>query len=391
MILWGSLLLGGLPYVIFLAGLLHWTHSKNAREFRRVGFLSPVLFALFFAYCYATIMIPLRLFTSGTINFEELLSLSVLTLIFGYCYVLAVNVLYYGLQFLGFIIQEDYSETIILRKTENKRFIVPAVILLLPILAGAGITLFRFSQHNKTASERIVEANKLPPEEKERELVQIIRKQTNEQKFSEAKATVSTHIQDKNQSYAGIVTAQVESGFLKEAKETADLITAPTIKIMAYCQISEAQAQFNDKPAAKDNLKSALEIALKKENKYSKQHDLKTIIYSQARCNLDEEIEKTLINVDVSEIIEIYQTIGEVKAEIGQSDKAREYFQKAIDKASTLKDQQIKDGKLSHISDAQAEAELYDDAIKTSEMIVLAGYKAAAQSHISEMKKRVKN
>lgn len=48
------LLVAGIPYVFFYAGMLWWSRSKTADDLWRFAWLSPMIFAVFFAVLFVT-------------------------------------------------------------------------------------------------------------------------------------------------------------------------------------------------------------------------------------------------------------------------------------------------------------------------------------------------
>ena len=104
LLLFGSLLLGGIPYLLFAAGLLFWMRGKSAREVQRMTYVAPLLFIPVFVSCAVALAI-LELILSGTNKVEAGLVLlsCALILIFGYVYVLAVNVSHAILKAIGVV------------------------------------------------------------------------------------------------------------------------------------------------------------------------------------------------------------------------------------------------------------------------------------------------
>jgi len=104
LLLFGSLLLGGIPYILFAAGLFFWMRGKSAREVQRMTYVAPLLFIPVFVSCAVALAI-LELILSGNNKVEAglvLLGCAVI-LIFGYVYVLAVNVSHAILKAIGVV------------------------------------------------------------------------------------------------------------------------------------------------------------------------------------------------------------------------------------------------------------------------------------------------
>lgn len=86
-----SLVLGGIPYLLFVAGVLFWSPRQPVEAIRRLSYFAPVLFML------ATAVLSLVAVFFGVSLREVGLFVavfSVYTLLFGYLYVFIVNFLY---------------------------------------------------------------------------------------------------------------------------------------------------------------------------------------------------------------------------------------------------------------------------------------------------------
>src|SRR5918993_3410861 len=57
LLLFGSLLFGGVPYILFAAGLLFWMRGKGAREVQRMTYVAPLLFIPVFVSCAVALVI----------------------------------------------------------------------------------------------------------------------------------------------------------------------------------------------------------------------------------------------------------------------------------------------------------------------------------------------
>lgn len=86
-----SLMLGGIPYLIFAAGVLIWSRSRPASAIRRLSYFAPVLLVI------GTDLLSLMALFFG-ISPREVLAFVVIfssyALIFGYLYVFIINFLY---------------------------------------------------------------------------------------------------------------------------------------------------------------------------------------------------------------------------------------------------------------------------------------------------------
>jgi hypothetical protein len=86
-----SLVLGGIPYLVFVAGALLWSRSRPASAIRRLSYVAPLLFVIVTAVLSFMALffgIPLREIVMFVAVF------SVYALVFGYLYVFIVNFLY---------------------------------------------------------------------------------------------------------------------------------------------------------------------------------------------------------------------------------------------------------------------------------------------------------
>ncbi len=97
-----SLLIGGVPYIVFVAAVLLWSRGKSARAIYRLSFVSPPLFAAVFV----TLWIPVTLIAeSGPYAFDAALTsggyYALFCLGLGYIYVAFVHVAYAVLRRLG--------------------------------------------------------------------------------------------------------------------------------------------------------------------------------------------------------------------------------------------------------------------------------------------------
>ena len=98
----GSLFVGGVPYIVFLVGILIWTYGKSTLQVRRMTNVAPFLFLVVFAGFAAIVeiarlsqnragLIPISL--SADLYF--IAYLYGLVLLLGYSYVLLMNLGFY--------------------------------------------------------------------------------------------------------------------------------------------------------------------------------------------------------------------------------------------------------------------------------------------------------
>jgi hypothetical protein len=106
-----SLVVGGIPYLLFLAGFFCWVPGNDLRSIQRFTFLAPLLFIPVFLACGFVVMLPkMRLGEELRNMIDWVLGFSYLILIVGYFYVILVNAGYYLLRFAGFFEGEIRSE-----------------------------------------------------------------------------------------------------------------------------------------------------------------------------------------------------------------------------------------------------------------------------------------
>lgn len=392
LVLWGSLLIGGIPYLLFLAGLFYWIRDKDFKAIQRVTFIAPLLFIPVFVYCAAAI-IPLQILKTGEVRVEGsgVFTFCIFILIIGYFYVLLANAGFYLLKAIGYIEEEAYWERVSSSsetRLGGKRYFL-AFALALPLLL-IPVSMLIKNRERQNYPKRIAEANRIEVSvNRDSALKEIAYEQAMAQRYDEAKATVMAYIEDKDGGFAGIVAAEVYHGSYREAKSTANLIAAPVPRIMAYRQIAVAQAKANDSLGASQTFLTALEVAQRAENASFKRFTLLIIAAGQAEAGLDGDLKATLKMVEPSEIVDTYKTVASIKARDRRLKEAQEYFREAIKQAKNIKDPMSRDSNLAGISDYQADAGLLDDAKATVEMISLDGYKKVALNHISLIEQRI--
>jgi hypothetical protein len=95
-------IIGALPYLLFLLGLLFYTRRKDAQRIQQFTLIAPLLFAVFFLCC-VLIVILIQYLELGEVRIEanEVEGFCFVVLIVGYAYVLVVNVVYFILRAMG--------------------------------------------------------------------------------------------------------------------------------------------------------------------------------------------------------------------------------------------------------------------------------------------------
>lgn len=85
-LLYWSLLIGGIPYVLFAAGFLLWSRGRSDGEVRRAILLSPMVYAAVLMVCAVGFLaIDSSVFWN---NVDDVGTLGVTAVLFGYAYVL---------------------------------------------------------------------------------------------------------------------------------------------------------------------------------------------------------------------------------------------------------------------------------------------------------------
>ena len=90
-----SLLIGGIPYLIFLVGFFVWMRGKTADQIRMATWLAPVICTGVFAACAFIVILLQALSSAGTRVDGDIAGYAVFVIAFGYGYVLIVNVGYF--------------------------------------------------------------------------------------------------------------------------------------------------------------------------------------------------------------------------------------------------------------------------------------------------------
>lgn len=83
--LYGSLLIGGIPYLLFAAGFLVWSSDRSDAELRRAVLLAPLVYAGLLMVCVVAFLAVDGTLASGWDGFWALGAFGVA---FGYAYVL---------------------------------------------------------------------------------------------------------------------------------------------------------------------------------------------------------------------------------------------------------------------------------------------------------------
>lgn len=89
MFLLGSLIIGGIPYLLFLGGVLTWSWNRSANQICIFTWVAPLIFA---PACLLFFVIPGLFF--GSRDVDTLLLIIACVLIIGYGYVIVINVLF---------------------------------------------------------------------------------------------------------------------------------------------------------------------------------------------------------------------------------------------------------------------------------------------------------
>lgn len=80
--LWWSMLLGGIPYLLFAGAFLAWMREQPDARVRRGILLAPIAYVLVLAVCTALFLV-----VDGTFSWETLGLVAAFGLAFGYAYV----------------------------------------------------------------------------------------------------------------------------------------------------------------------------------------------------------------------------------------------------------------------------------------------------------------
>ncbi len=86
-LLYWSLLIGGVPYVLFAVGFVLWARGRSDRELRRGMLLAPLVYALVLVVC---VMVVFAL--DGSLSTEQVGMMGAFGVLFGYGYVILAEV-----------------------------------------------------------------------------------------------------------------------------------------------------------------------------------------------------------------------------------------------------------------------------------------------------------
>lgn len=81
----GSLIIAGVPYVVFAIGFLLWSRGRTGEELARAVWLTPILFAL---VLMAALAVYLAATGGGVERWSALSTMGGVAMVFGYVYVL---------------------------------------------------------------------------------------------------------------------------------------------------------------------------------------------------------------------------------------------------------------------------------------------------------------
>lgn len=82
MLLYWSVLIGGVPYVLFAAGFLLWTRGRPERVVRTGVLLAPLVYAAWLAVCFAVLLA-----VDGSLGWDSVAMFAAYGVGFGYAYV----------------------------------------------------------------------------------------------------------------------------------------------------------------------------------------------------------------------------------------------------------------------------------------------------------------
>lgn len=86
-LLFWSLVIGGVPYVVFLVLFLRWMRGKTARRVRRAVLMAPLRYtSVLFAWVLVWV-VPLALLDGGRLETRAVWALTACALVVGYAYV----------------------------------------------------------------------------------------------------------------------------------------------------------------------------------------------------------------------------------------------------------------------------------------------------------------
>jgi hypothetical protein len=109
-----SLFIGGIPYLLFLAGFFFWVPGKDLKSIQRFTLLAPLLFIPVFVSCVFLVILLQSLSTGSPSQFSSVIdwfiAFCLCILLIGYFYVILTNAGYYLLRSVDFFIQEEVTD-----------------------------------------------------------------------------------------------------------------------------------------------------------------------------------------------------------------------------------------------------------------------------------------
>lgn len=98
-IVWFSMLLGGLPYLLLAVFMFFWIRGKSERAIHHVIYMSPFFMVVLLGIAVAVVFPVLRGSSAASRSLADAIARhSILTLVLGYLYVAAVQLTYLGLK-----------------------------------------------------------------------------------------------------------------------------------------------------------------------------------------------------------------------------------------------------------------------------------------------------
>jgi len=102
-VLWFSLLYGGGPYLVFLAGALIWSRHETVERIQGFTFVAPLIYALILGAS----VILFCLITVDADGMSDAFPFGLFGIVFGYLYVIPVNALYGLLKHMELVRTEE--------------------------------------------------------------------------------------------------------------------------------------------------------------------------------------------------------------------------------------------------------------------------------------------
>lgn len=394
-----SLLLGGVPYVIFLAGALAWLRGRDARAARRLTLAAPPIFASVFTGC-AMLLVLIQILQLGEIRVGTSFVVAgcVIGLILGYAYVALAHLGFYLLRAAGLIDEGARAEAP--PATRRANHLLSGALVLPPLVFAVFAALdptarpWKVNLLPKNYPKLIAEANRLEAAvDREQALLRIVSEEARDRSYEGARAAVESYVQDKDAGYIAIAEAQSENADYGAATATAMLIADPERRVQALTQnVAEVSARAGDKDAARKPLALALDFARQAEDDARRQQMLSMISIAQAESGFDEDAAATLrmmAPADPSERWKDYLCVAYAQAREGSREGARNNFREAARLARNVTDPESRDGALHKIAEEEADAGMLREAKETAALIVNPVYREGAMYHISQVETRV--